>query len=221
MAGKSVSEMSLDELLAERARISGEPINAEYRSVLDTTKPKEFDTLEEFKKLMESSFKGASRGIAELVGGWGNLYDHLKESKSPSAFSSAGISKGIQDLTGVNIMKVPGYTGAFEFARAGAPAALSTAVGVPGMFGRTAGGVAKEFGVAGAGGLAAEALAPNSPLGSLAIQTLPYAGVGGVRSMRERFTTPVGQISQEAAGLLNVGPLTPGEATGSRVQLAR
>ena len=226
MAGKSVSEMSLEELLTEKARISGQPMNAEYRSVLDITKPKEFDTLEEFKKLMESSFKGSARGIAELIGGWGNLYDYLKESKDPSAFSTAGITKGIQSVLtnkgkGVNIMEVPGYTGAFEFARAGAPAALATSMGVPGLFGRTVGGVAKEFGVAGTGGLAAEALAPNSPLGSLAIQTLPYAGVGGVRSMRERFTTPVGQVSQEAAGLLSVGPLTPGEATGSRVQLAR
>lgn len=221
MGAKDVSEMSLQELLAEKARLSGQPMNAEYRSVLETAPPKETTKLEEFQKFMESSLKGAARGVADLVGGWGNLYDYLKESKDPNAFSSAGISKGIQNLTGANIMQVPGYTGAFEFARAGAPAALTTGLGVPGLFGRTAGGLTKEFGVAGTGGLAAEFLAPESPLGSLAIQTLPSATVGGFRTMRERFTTPVGQVGQEAAGLLNVGPLTPGEATGSRVQLAR
>ena len=57
MADKSVSEMSLQELLTERARISGQPINVDYRSVLDTTKPKEFDTLEEFKKFIKTLWK--------------------------------------------------------------------------------------------------------------------------------------------------------------------
>lgn len=223
MTGKSVSEMSLEELLAERARLSGQPVNADYRSVLQGEAPKEGMTPSEFKKFMESSFKGAARGVSELIGGWGNLYDYLKQSKDPSAFSTAGITKGIQNLTGVDVMRIPGYTGAFEFSRAGAPAALTTALGVPsGLFGRTVKGLAGEYGVAGGAGLAAEALTPNSPAGSFAIQTLPYLTAGGIRKTREGFIKPIGEISQETAGLIrDVGPMTPGEATGSRVQLAR
>jgi len=223
MTGKSVSEMSLEELLAERARLSGQPVNANYRSVLQGETPSENITPSEFKKFMESSFKGAARGVSELIGGWGNLYDYLRQSKDPNAFSTAGITKGIQNLTGVDIMRVPGYTGAFEFSRAGAPAALTTALGVPsGLFGRTAKGLVGEYGVAGGAGVAAEALAPNSPGGSYAIQTLPYLFAGGVRKTRENFVKPVGEISPEVANLIReVGPLTPGEATGSRVQLAR
>lgn len=220
---KPVSEMTLQELLAEKARLSGQPLNTEYRSVLEKQPANQEMSFGEFKKFMESSFKGAARGVSELIGGWGNLYDYLKQNNDPSAFSTAGIAKGIQNLTGVDIMRIPGYTGAFEFSRAGAPAALTTALGVPsGLFGSTAKGLAGEYGVAGAGGLAAEALAPNSPVGSYAIQTLPYLFAGGVRKTRESFTKPIGEISQKTAGLLrDVGPLTPGEATGSRVQLAR
>ena len=58
----------------------------------------------EFSKFAESTFKGVPKGFADLFGGWGNLYDYLSKSKTPSMFSTAGIAKGIRDLTGVDIL---------------------------------------------------------------------------------------------------------------------
>jgi hypothetical protein len=221
MGDKSVSDMSLDELVAERARLSGQPVNTGYKSVLDTSNAPEDTAAQNFGKFMESTLKGSARGLSEMVGGWGNLYDYLKQSKNPSALSSAGITKGIQDLTGVDIMKIPGFTGAFEFGRQAAPAGVATLAGAPGLFGNTAKGVAGEMALSGTGGLAADYLAPDSPMGSLAIQMLPSITAGGVKGLQNRWTNPVGTVGSEAANLQAVGPLTPGEATGSRVQLAR
>lgn len=211
------AQYSLEELEAEQARRSG----AAYTGTSVLEPKAETTTIDEFKKFGESLLKGVATGVsADLFGGWGNLYDYLKKSKDPSAFSTQGILKGIENLTGVNLMKVPGYTGAFEFGRAGAPAAGLTAVGVPGLFSRTPRGVLGEFGVAGTTGVAAETVAPESPLAQFAIQSSPYAAKGALGMMQSRMTTPIGQLAPETADLLAVGRMTPGEATGSRRQLA-
>lgn len=211
------AQYTLEELEAEQARRSGKPYTG--TSVLEPQQ--ETTAVDEFKKFAESALKGAATGIsADLFGGWGNLYDYLKKSKDPSAFSTQGIIKGIENLTGVNLLKVPGYTGAFEFSRAGAPAAGLTAVGLPGLFSRTPKGVVGEFGVAGTTGVAAETVAPESPLAQFAIQSSPYAAKGLLGMTQARMTKPVGQLPPETADLLTVGRMTPGEATGSRRQLA-
>lgn len=211
------AQYTLEELEAEQARRSGKPYTG--TSVLEPQQ--ETTAVDEFKKFAESALKGAATGIsADLFGGWGNLYDYLKKSKDPSAFSTQGIIKGIENLTGVNLLKVPGYTGAFEFSRAGAPAAGLTAVGLPGLFSRTPKGVVGEFGVAGTTGVAAETVAPESPLAQFAIQSSPYAAKGLLGMTQSRMTKPVGQLPPETADLLTVGRMTPGEATGSRRQLA-
>lgn len=209
---------TLEELEAEQARRAGKPYTG--KSVLESQP--ETTTFDEFKKFAESSLKGIGTGVtADFFGGWGNLYDYLKQSKEPSAFSTQGIIKGIQDLTGVNLLKVPGYTGAFEFSRAGAPAASLTAAGLPGLFRRTGAGVAGEFGTAGTAGLAAEMLAPDSPLASLAIQASPDVLKGTYKGVQGRMTRPAGALPTDIEQYLQVGRMTPGEATGSRVQLAR
>jgi hypothetical protein len=212
------AQPSLEELEAEYARRTGKPYTG--KSVLE--QQPEATTFDEFKKFAESSLKGAGVGItADFFGGWGNLYDYLKKNKEPSAFSTQGIIKGIQDLTGMNPMKVPGYTGAFEFSRAGAPAAVLTATGLPGLFPRTGAGLAGEFGTAGTMGMTAEMLAPDSPLASLAIQATPDLLKGSYKAAQKSMISPVGTVSSDIDQLLKVGRMTPGEATGSRVQLAR
>lgn len=177
--------------------------------------------LEEFKKFGESALKGLS-GVVNVIGGWGNLYDYLKESKDPSAFSSTGIKQALSKLTGVNLQSIPGYRGAYQFTEAGAPAALATAVGIPGLFGRTAGGVAGEFGVAGSTGLFAQQVAPDSPLAQLALQSTPYVVKGGLKTAGSMITKPEGTFPSvsEAQRLAEVGRLTPGELGLNRPQLA-
>lgn len=212
------SQYSLEELEAEQARRSGKPYTG--KSVLE--QQSETTTFDEFKKFGEASLKGIGVGLtADMFGGWGNLYDYLKKNKDPSAFSTQGIIKGIRELTGSDPMKVPGYTGAFEFSRAGAPAAALTAVGLPGLFKRTPSGVAGEFGTAGTMGVAAEMLAPDSPLASLAIQATPDLLKGTYKATQKSMVNPLGAIPSDINELLRVGRMTPGEATGSRVQLSR
>jgi hypothetical protein len=177
--------------------------------------------LEEFKKFGESALKGLS-GVVNVIGGWGNLYDYLKDSKDPSAFSSTGIKQALSKLTGVNLQSIPGYRGAYQFTEAGAPAALATAVGIPGLFGRTAGGVAGEFGVAGSTGLFAQQVAPDSPFAQLALQSTPYVVKGGLKTVGSMITKPEGQFPpvSETQRLAEVGRLTPGELGLNRPQLA-
>lgn len=158
-------------------------ITTSSASVLD----KKGTSLEEFKKFAESSLKGSAKGIVDIVGGWGNLYDYLKESKNPNAFSSVGIAQAIKDMTGVNIMSIPGYEGAYKFGQAGAPQALFGLAGgnlinlsTPA---RTA---AAEFGVGGGLGLLSQTVAPESPLAQLAMQSLPYLVKGGVQGLKEK-----------------------------------
>ena len=202
---------------AEIARRTGKPTTG--KSVLEPTQ--EEGALQTLKNTVESVFKGGARGLIDIIGGYGNLYDYLKQSKEPNAFSSAGIAKAVQDLSGINLQRVqPGYTGMFEFSRAGTPAAVFTGLGVPGLFSRTPAGVAGEFGVAGTTGVLAQTVAPESPLSQLAIQSSPYAMKGGLGTIQSRMTRPIGEIAPETADLLSVGRMTPGEATGSRRQLA-
>lgn len=179
-------------------------------------------TKSEFKKFTESTLKGIPSGVIDLIGGWGNLYDYLKESKDPSAFSGTGIKQAIYKLTGVNLQEIPGYSGAYEFSKAGAPAALLTAVGMPGLFARTPIGIAGEFGVAGGTGLVAQSVAPESPFAQLALQSTPYAIKGGVTQAKKYFTKPEGVFPSiaETTELSRVGRLTPGELSLNREQLA-
>ena len=168
---------SKEELQAELARRQG-VVNAGYESVLG--KKQEDTGLKEFKKAGESLLKGSARGVIDIIGGWGNLYDYLKKNPDPNAFSTAGITKGIKNLSGVDIQTIPGYRGFYEFGAAGAPAAVTTAVGLPGLFARTPLGVAGEFVTGGSTGLFGQAIAPESPLAQVAIQASPYLVKGGV-----------------------------------------
>jgi hypothetical protein len=177
-------------------------------------------TFQEFKKGAESLLKGSAKGIVDIVGGWGNLYDYLRKSPDPSALSSTGILKGIRDLGGPDLQQISGYRGAFEFGQAAGPATAMSAAGLPGLFGRTPLGLAGEFGVSGTTGVVAQQVAPDSPLAQLAIQASPYALRGGVMTARRSLTNPTGQVPATIDDLLQVGRMTPGEATGSRVQLA-
>jgi len=178
-------------------------------------------TLDEVKKFTESTFKGATRGIIKLVGGWGNLYDKLKENKDPSALSSTGIMKAVRDLGGPDLQQIQGYRGASTFAETAAPQVATTALGMPGLFPRTALGLAGEGVVAGSTGLLAESIAPDSPLAQFAIQATPYVVGGGVRAARNAALAPEGVVPSNAGDLLSVGRMTPGEMTGSRPQLAK
>jgi len=179
-------------------------------------------TFQNFKNFAESLLKGGARGFIDIVGGWGNLYDHLKQKKDPSAFSSAGIMAGIKDLTGIDVNRIPGYRSSYEFSSAGAPAAALTAVGLPGLFGRTALGTAGEFGVAGTTGLLGQTISPESPLGQLAIGASPYAAKAGFVGVQRAVNAPQGVFPNvaETSELLRVGRLTPGELGQSRSQLA-
>ncbi len=177
-------------------------------------------TFEEFKKGAESLLKGPAKGIVDLVGGWGTLYDYLRKSPDPSALSSTGILKGIRDLGGPDLQQISGYRGLFDFGQAAGPAVALSAAGLPGLFGRSTTGLAGEGLVAGTTGVAAQQVAPDSPLAQLAIQASPYALRGGVMTARKAITSPTGQAPTTVDDLLRVGRMTPGEATGSRVQLA-
>ena len=179
-------------------------------------------SLDEFKKFAESSLKGIPSGLINMVGGWGNLYDYLKGSNDPSAFSSTGIKQAISKLTGFNMQSIPGYRGAYQFAEAGAPAAAATALGIPGLFNRTLPGVAGEFGVAGTTGLLSQQVAPESPLAQLALQSTPYVAKGGLKTIGGMMTKPEGTFPSVAdtQALSQVGRLTPGELSLNRPQLA-
>lgn len=208
-----MAEISQQQALEE---LKKRGIVASSESVLE----EEGTTFQEFKKGAESLLKGSAKGIVDIVGGWGNLYDYLRKSPDPSALSSTGILKGIRDLGGPDLQQIRGYRGAFDFGQAAAPAAAMSAAGLPGLFGRTPAGLAGEFGVAGTTGVAAQQIAPDSPLAQLVIQASPYALKGGVTAARRSLTSPTGQVPATVDDLLRVGRMTPGEATGSRVQLA-
>lgn len=177
---------NLAELLAEKQRRSGQ-VTGGTASVLA---PKEETTsLEEVKRAVTSLLKGSTKGIIDLVGGWGNLYDVIKENKDPSALSSRGIVNAIAKAGGPDLMKLQGYKGLYDVGQAGAPAAVMSAM-APGssLFNlstpaRTA---AAEFTTAGGLGLAAQQVAPESMGAQVSMQTLPYLVAGGVRGLRSQ-----------------------------------
>jgi prefoldin subunit 5 len=178
-------------------------------------------TFQEFKKFAESTLKGSAKGLIDIVGGYGNLYDYLKKSKDPSAFSSTGIMQGIRNLSGSDLQQIGGYRGAYEAGQSAAPAMAMSALGLPGLFSRSALGIAGEGAVAAGTGMLGQAIAPDSPLAQFAIQASPYAIKGGLTAARGAYNTPIGQPPSNLDDLLRVGRMTPGEATGSRVQLAK
>ena len=172
---------NLAELIAERERRSGR-VTGGVRSVLE--QPEKTTSLEEVKRAVTSLLKGSTKGIIDLVGGWGNLYDVIKESKEPNPLSSRGIVNAISNAGGPDLMKLQGYKGLYDVGQAGGPAALMTAVAPgSGLFrlstpARTAGA---EFTTSGGLGLLSQQVAPESAAAQLTMQTLPYLIVGGVR----------------------------------------
>jgi hypothetical protein len=178
---------NLADLLAEKQRREGK-LDTGYRSVL--AQPEETTSLEEVKRFTQSLLKGSAKGIIDLVGGWGNLYDYIKKNPEPSGLSSKGIVNAISNLGGPDLMKLQGYKGAYDIGQAGAPAALMGAVMPAGsLFSGTTGTAAragKEFAAGGTIGLLGQQVAPESPYAQLALQTLPYLVKGGVSGIKER-----------------------------------
>jgi hypothetical protein len=177
---------SLAELIAERERRAGR-VTGGVRSVLE--EPEETTTLQEVKRAVTSLLKGSTKGVIDLVGGWGNLYDAIKENKEPNPLSSRGLVNVINKVGGPDLMKIQGYKGLYDIGQAGAPAALMTAL-APGssLFNlatpaRTA---AAEFTTAGTLGLLSQQVAPESAAAQLTMQTLPYLVKGGVSGYRAK-----------------------------------
>lgn len=190
------------------------------RSVFEPAQEKTFT--QNVRDFGESLVKGGAKGVLDIVGGWGNLYDYLKKKQDPSAFSTQGMVKGVKELSGVDLNTIPGFRGAYEFGAAAAPAAALTAAGLPGITGRAGmGAAAIEAPVAGATGLAASTIAPDSPAAQFALQASPYAIASGLRAGRSQLLKPEGMRTPADTGVLDVGRLTPGQFTGNRQQLAR
>ena len=172
---------NLAELIAERERRSGR-VTGGARSVLD--QPEETTTLEEVKRAVTSLLKGSTKGIIDLAGGWGNVYDAVKQSKEPNPLSSRGIVNAISNAGGPDLMKLQGYKGMYDIGQAGGPSALMSLVAPgSGLFkmatpARTAG---TEFVTSGTLGLLSQQVAPESMAAQLTMQTLPYLVSGGVR----------------------------------------
>lgn len=190
------------------------------RSVFEPAQEKTFT--QNVRDFGESLVKGGAKGVLDIVGGWGNLYDYLKKKQDPSAFSTQGMVRGVKELSGVDLNTIPGFRGAYEFGAAAAPAAALTAAGLPGITGRAGmGAAAIEAPVAGATGVAASTIAPDSPAAQFALQASPYAIASGLRAGRSQLLKPEGMRTPADTGVLDVGRLTPGQFTGNRQQLAR
>lgn len=178
-----VTKKDAEEELRRRGILTGGT-----RSVL--AQPEETTSLEEVKRFTESLFKGSAKGIVDLVGGWGNLYDYIKKNPEPSGLSSKGIVNAVSNLGGPDLMKLQGYKGAYDIGQAGAPAALMGAMTPAGsLFSGTrsaTGRAVGEFGVAGTAGLLSQMAAPESPYAQLTLQTLPYLIKGGANGLKER-----------------------------------
>lgn len=174
-------------LLEEQQRRSGQ-VTGGYRSVL--AEPEKTTTLEEVKRAVTSLFKGSTKGIIDIVGGWGKLYDVIKENKTPSALSSQGIINAVAQAGGPDLMKIQGYKGLYEAGQAGAPMALMGGISPVGsLFSGIKGAVpraAAEFGAGGTIGLLSQQVAPESPFSQLAMQTLPYLLKGSVQGLKTR-----------------------------------
>ena len=176
----------LASLLEEQQRRQGQ-VTGGTPSVLA---PKEdVPTLTEVKRAVTSLLKGATKGIVDLAGGWGTVYDAIKENKTPSALSGVGIANAIAKAGGPDIMKIQGYKGLYEVGQAGAPAAVLSAMAPgSGLFNLStpARTVAAEFGTAGTLGMLSQQVAPESIGGQVAMQTLPYLVKGGITGLRSR-----------------------------------
>jgi hypothetical protein len=174
-------------LLEEQQRRQGQ-VTGGYQSVL--AQPEQTTTLEETKRAVTSLLKGSTKGIIDLVGGWGKLYDVIKENKTPSALSGQGIVNAIAKAGGPDLMKIQGYKGMYDIGQAGAPAAvMGAAMPAGSLFSGTTGTAAraaKEFGAAGTLGLLGQQVAPESPMAQLTLQTLPYLVKGGISGLKER-----------------------------------
>lgn len=174
-------------LLEEQQRRQGQ-VTGGYTSVL--AQPEQTTTLEETKRAVTSLLKGSTKGIIDLVGGWGKLYDVIKENKTPSALSGQGIINAIAKAGGPDLMKIQGYKGMYDIGQAGAPAAvMGAALPAGSLFSWTTGTAAraaKEFGTAGTLGLLSQQVAPESPMAQLTMQTLPYLLKGGIEGIKGR-----------------------------------
>lgn len=175
-----VSKQDALEELRRRGVVTGG-----YTSVLE--KPQEKPTLAEFKNAVEALLKGSTKGVINMVGGWGNLYDELSSSKDPSAFSSKGIVNAIARMGGPDLNKIEGWKGLYTLGEAGAPAALMSPMG-GNLFNlstplRTA---ASEFAVSGGLGLLGQMAAPESAAAQLSMQTLPYLVKGGYQGLKNK-----------------------------------
>lgn len=173
-------------LLEEQQRRSG-TVTGGTRSVL--AEPEQTTTLEETKRAVTSLLKGSTKGIIDLVGGWGKLYDVIKENKTPSALSGQGIVNAIAKAGGPDLMKIQGYKGLYDVGQAGGPAAVMTlAAPGSGLF-RLSTPVrsgAAEFATAGGLGMLSQQVAPESAGAQIAMQTLPYLVKGGVTGLQSK-----------------------------------
>ena len=177
---------NLAELIAERERRAGR-VTGGVRSVLE--QPEETTTLEEVKRAVKSLLKGSTVSVIGAVGGWGNVYDAIKESKDPNPLSSRGIVNALAKVGGPDLMKIQGYKGLYDIGQAGAfPAVMSVVAPGSSLFrlstpARTA---ATEFTAAGTLGLLSQQVAPESAAAQLTMQTLPYLVKGGVSGYRAK-----------------------------------
>lgn len=173
-------------LIEEQQRRSG-TVTGGTRSVF--AEPEQTTTLEETKRAVTSLLKGSTKGIIDLVGGWGKLYDVIKENKTPSALSGQGIVNAIAKAGGPDLMKIQGYKGLYDAGQAGGPAAVMTlAAPGSGLF-RLSTPVrsgAAEFATAGGLGMLSQQVAPESAGAQIAMQTLPYLVKGGITGLQSK-----------------------------------
>lgn len=174
-------------LLEEQQRRQGQ-ITGGYQSVL--AQPEQTTTKEEIKRAVTSLLKGSTKGIIDMVGGWGNLYDVIQGSKDPNALSSRGIINAISQAGGPDLMKIQGWKGLYDVGQAGAPAAVMGGITRAGSLfpnvASTGGRMAGEFAVGGGLGLLGQQVAPDSPYAQLTMQSLPYLLKGGLEGIKTR-----------------------------------
>ena len=174
-------------LLEEQQRRQGQ-VTGGYQSVL--AQPEQTTTKEEIKRAVTSLLKGSTKGIIDMVGGWGNLYDVIQGSKDPNALSSRGIINAISQAGGPDLMKIQGWKGLYDVGQAGAPAAVMGGITRAGSLfpnvASTGGRMAGEFAVGGGLGLLGQQVAPDSPYAQLAMQSLPYLLKGGLEGIKTR-----------------------------------
>lgn len=153
-------------------------------------------TYQELGKFAESAGKGTVKGLADLAGIGGTLFDYLTKGTTPSAMSSRNITNQFTAATGIDPMQIRGYEGMYKAAEAAAPQIALTAINPSlGLFSPvgavqrtvgTMGRLAAEGAVAGGVGLAAQQVAPDSAVAQIALQTLPYLVKGGVSGLQAR-----------------------------------